>query len=289
MTKAPVAVVILTKDEEANLPGALESVCGWASEVWVLDSFSADKTVEVASKYPCRVAKKEFVSFPDQRNHALRELPIEAEWVLFLDADERVSPGLREEISSLLAMSPVEDGFYMKRRFYWMGRWLRRGYYPVWLLRLCRKGASRCEARSVNEHIVVDGTTELLNEDLYHEDAKPLEVWLEKHQTYARLEAEEMLAASRRRENPSFWGAQAERKRWIRLKVWDRLPLFVRPFFYFTYRYFLTGAFVEGTPALCYHSLQALWYPILIDYHVMRLRSPWSRTAPQKTPETALR
>src|SRR5262249_37180765 len=135
---------------------------------------------------------------------------------------------LKREIDATLRSVPAANGFYMKRRFYWMGRWLRRGYYPTWLLRLCRKGAPRCEDRSVNEHIIVSGTTGRLEEDFIHEDHKGLNAWLDKHQVYARLEAEEMLAASRRNEQPSFWGAQAERKRWLRLNVWDRLPLFVR-------------------------------------------------------------
>ena len=266
------AVVILTHNEEANIAQALDSVVGWADEVWVLDSHSTDRTVEIAEEHGAKVAFKSFVSFPDQRNYALRELPIRSEWVLFVDADEWITPELRRSMDGALAGKPKENGFYIKRRFVWMGRWLKRGYYPTWLLRLLRRSAAQCERRSVNEHFVVEGVTGRLEGDIVHEDRGGLDSWLVKHVGYAEKEARERVREESLRPAGRLLGSQADRKRWVRENIWNRLPLFVRPFLYYFYRYFITGAFLEGYPALTYHFLQALWYPFLIDMHTLRLR-----------------
>jgi len=270
------AVVILTRDEELNLPRALDSVAGWADEIHVLDSFSADRTVEIARAYGARVEQHAFEDYARQRNHALEKLPIRAEWILFLDADEQMTPELKAEISARLESAPAENGFYLKRRFIWMGRWIRRGYYPTWILRLFRRGKGRCEERAVNEHIVVDGATARLENDFNHEDLRGVGHWIAKHDDYARREARELLksaaSGSGEGEIPArLFGDQAERKRWLRRRVWNNLPPLLRPFFYFFYRYVLCGGFLDGREAFIYHFLQALWYPLLIDAHYLEL------------------
>jgi glycosyltransferase involved in cell wall biosynthesis len=273
--RAAPAVVILTRDEELNLPRALDSVAGWAEEIHVLDSFSTDKTVEIARSYGARVERHGFEDYARQRNYALEKLPIRAEWILFLDADEQLTPELKAEISARLESMPRENGFYLNRRFIWMGRWIRRGYYPTWILRLFRRGKGRCEDRAVNEHIVVEGEAARLTNDFNHEDLRGVGHWIAKHDDYARREALELLksAESAKGEIPArFFGGQAERKRWLRLRVWNNLPPLLRPFLYFFYRYVLRGGFLDGGEALVYHVLQALWYPLLIDVHYLELR-----------------
>ena len=183
-TKAPsatLAIIILTHNEETNILQALDSVIGWANEVFVLDSFSTDRTLEIARQYGCQITQNKFENFSKQRNCALDDLRIRSEWVLFLDADEWLPGQLKQEISTLIAMSPAENGFYVKRRLIWMGRWIRRGYYPCWILRLFRYGHARCEDRTVNEHLIVNGTTGYLRNDFMHEDRKGVTAWITKH------------------------------------------------------------------------------------------------------------
>ena len=103
------------------------------------------------------VSQNKFVDYAKQRNYALDQLPIRSEWIFFLDADEWLPDELKHEISALIASCPRENGFYIKWRLIWMGRWIRRGYYPTWILRLFRYGKGRCEDRAVNEHLIVDG------------------------------------------------------------------------------------------------------------------------------------
>lgn len=270
-------VIVLTYNEEKNLAQALDSVVGWAREIFIVDSLSTDQTLGIAERYGCKIAHHRFENYAKQRNYALEHLPIRSEWVLFLDADEWLPAELKREISELIAAAPTENGFYLNRRMIWMGRWIRRGYYPTWILRLFRHGTGRCEDRAVNEHLLVAGKIGKLRSDFMHEDRKGLTEWIAKHNAYATREANELLnpgAAPNHTEiNPRLWGSQAERKRWLRYKVWNRLPPLLRPCIYFLYRYVLAGGFLDGRKAFGYHFLQALWFPMLIDLKFIELTS----------------
>ncbi|MFM2361834.1 MAG: glycosyl transferase family 2, partial [Bacteroidota bacterium] len=137
--KAPVSVVILTYNEAVNIERAIANTIAWAAEVIVLDSFSTDETVAIATNAGAKVVQRKFDNYSAQRNYAIKEIELCCEWILFLDADEYLSEALKEEITGELA-NPKADGYYMKRRFYFMGKWIRwGGYYPIWLLRLFKK------------------------------------------------------------------------------------------------------------------------------------------------------
>jgi len=269
-----IAIIILTYNEEPNIAQALGSVQGWARQIFVLDSYSTDRTLEIASRYPCTIVQNRFEDYSKQRNFALEQLPIASEWVFFLDADEWIPPELREEISTLLATNPVENGFFVKWRLLWLGKWIRRGYYPTWILRLFRFGKALCEARSVNEHLIVEGVTGYLKNDFIHEDHKGVTDWIAKHNGYATREASELFkkAASDLQINVWLWGTQAERKRWLRYRLWNNLPPLVRPFLYFVYRYIFRGGFLDGKAAFAYHFLQGLWFPMLIDIKYLEMK-----------------
>ena len=272
-----ITVIILTLNEALNLPQALASVKGWAQEIFVLDSFSTDNTVEIASQAGCSVVQNTFVDYAKQRNFAIEQLPIESEWILFLDADEWLTDELKAEISRLIETGPEENGFYIKRRMIWMGKWIRRGYYPSWILRLFRRGKGRCEDRAMNEHLIVEGKPGSLQHDFIHEDQKGIDDWIGKHNRYATREALELIKREGQQQQEEikvrFWGRQAERKRWLRYRVWNRMPPLVRPFLYFIYRYLLTGAFLEGRAAFVFHFLHALWYPLLIDAKYLEMKT----------------
>lgn len=274
MSTANVTVIILTYNEEKNIAQAIRSVAGWARAVFILDSLSQDRTTTIAREMGAEVFEHPFSGYASQRNHALDHLPIRTEWILFLDADEWVPADLREEISDVIARHPTENGFYIKRRLIWMGRWIRRGYYPVWILRLFRHRKGRCEAREINEHIVVEGPTGHLHHDFIHEDHRSVTDWVAKHNRYATAEAAELMKArDTEGELPGrLFGTQPERKRWVRHVVWNRLPPLVRPAAYFGYRYLARGGFLDGPEAFAYHVLQGLWFQTLVDVKFMELR-----------------
>jgi len=272
-----VAVIILTHNEKANIAYALSNTVGWANEVFVLDSMSTDGTQSIARRYDCLVVQHPFENYATQRNYALDALPIRSEWVFFLDADESLSAGLKNEIVDLIATVPAENGFFVKYRLIWMGRWIRRGYYPSWILRLFRHGKGRCQNRAINEQLYVDGATGFLSNDLIHEDRRGIGDWIAKHNRYASGEALELARTEQERRSNEIdarlMGSQAERRRWIRRHLWNRLPPLVRPVAYFCYRYVLRLGFLDGVPGVTFHFLQALWYPMLIDIKYLELRA----------------
>jgi len=278
----PLAVVVLTHNEEANIARCLQSVQGWAAQVFVVDSFSTDATAEIARQHGAAVHARAFAGFAEQRNWALDHLPLTPEWVLFLDADEWVSDGLKAEIAQRLgAEAPAVDGYYLPRRHRFLGRWLRYGgLSPTYLLRLFRRGRARCEDRLVDEHFVTRGPTAVLRGEILTEDRKGIAAWIDRHNRYAVLEARELLRARQAPRGgpaegvalrPRLWGSQAERKRWVRERLWNRLPLYTRPFVLFFYRYVLRGGFLDGRAGLVYHLLESFWYRLLIDLNYAEL------------------
>jgi hypothetical protein len=193
---ADVSVLILTVNEEANLPQVLASVTGWASALFVLDSGSTDRTVEIAKAQGAKAFAHAFENYASQRNYALKGLPIETEWVMFLDADEWLPDEVKSEIAAVIACRPRANGFFVAYKLMWMGKWIGRGYYPTWLMRPFRNGKAVCGERGVNEHLQVEGETGYLKHPFIHEDRKGISSWIEKHNRYADLEAKLLLERS---------------------------------------------------------------------------------------------
>jgi glycosyltransferase involved in cell wall biosynthesis len=275
----------LTFNEEANLAHAIHSARGWAREVIVIDSFSTDRTTEIGKELGASLYQHKFENYSTQRNWALFNVALQSEWVFFLDADEWLTGELKREISEKLIGNPSENGFLIRRRLIWMGKWVKRGYYPVWLLRLFRNGHGRCEAREINEHIVVEGSVAKLKGDFIHEDRKSLWEWTCKHTRYAEAEAQQLLQRQTKEYLPErLFGTPPERRRWLRQNVYLRLPILVRPSLYFLYRLLVQGGILDGTEAIIYHFLHALWFHLLID---LRYKELTAATASTKHKENA--
>jgi len=263
--KADLTVVILTYNEEVNLPHVLDNVKEFAEDIVVLDSHSTDKTLEIAASYGATVYSRTFDDFSRQRKYALEKIRYTTGWIFVLDADEFLTDQLKEEIKQTIVTTD-RDAFYIKRRFYWMGKWIRRGYYPTWLLRLGRTGSITCDERPINEHLVCkSGNVGKLTEDFVDFNRKSLADWVSKHNHYSDREAFQLISQDGSKETYKFWGSQYERKRWLRVKVWNRLPPLIRPFLYFFYRYIFRLGFLDGKKAFMYHFLHAFLYRILID------------------------
>lgn len=278
--RAPLAAVVLTFNEERNIAACLASVADWAEQVFVVDSGSTDATTTIALNFGASVVSHAFETHARQWNWALRTLPIRSEWVLALDADQRVTPELATEIQGTLAMQPAADGFYLRRRQIFRGRWIRHGgYYPKYLLKLFRRGkGSADEEELVDHHFRVAGPTARMRADLIEQNENEWEIcaWTARHARYARLQAEEELR--RLRALPAntlaarLFGSPDERVLWVKTRIWSRLPLYLRPFLYFAYRYFLRCGFLDGKEGLVFHFLQACWYRLLVDINLEELR-----------------
>jgi glycosyltransferase involved in cell wall biosynthesis len=267
-----ISVVILTFNEEKNISFALQNVKEWADEVIILDSYSTDRTVEIAEAYGAKVYFRRFDNYSNQRKYSLNKLPIASEWIFVLDADEVLTHELKIEILDMLKTTNY-DAFFIKRRFYWMGKWIKRGYYPTTVLRFGRKGMIDCDNRPINEHLIChSGNVGMLNNDFIDFNRKNLSEWISKHNDYSTREAKQLI--DNEYEKYNFFASQYERKRWIRVNIWNNIPPLVRPFFYFTYRYFIRFGFLDGKKAFAYHFLHAFIYKMLIDFKY--LEKKWS-------------
>jgi glycosyltransferase involved in cell wall biosynthesis len=259
----PISVLIPTLDEELNLPDCLASV-DWADEVFVLDSFSNDRTVEIARAHGARVVQHAFEGYSRQKNWALDNLPFRNEWVLIVDADERVMPDLRSELERAVSSSDAgSDGYYLNRRFIFLGAWIRHaGWYPSWNLRLFRHRLGRYDNREVHEHLVLNGRVGYLHADMLHADRRGLEAFVSRHNRYSTLEATarwkaESNAPDRARLPVSLLASPVQRKRFLRERIWPGLP--AKPVVLFIYMYLLRRGFLDGRAglALCvFHAFQ---------------------------------
>ena len=249
-----ISFLIPTKNEEKNLPHALES-CHFADQIFVLDSGSTDGTEKVARRYGASFHYHAWEGFARQKNWGLDNLPFQTDWVFILDADEMITPDLKQELLRIAAgekgMSAA--GYYVNRYFVWEGREIRHcGYYPSWNLRFFRHGKARYEERDVHEHMIVDGEIAYLQGEMHHEDRRGRDFIWKKHLHYADLEANEMLKTVAQQSTaglkPSFWGNSLERRRAIKERIWPYLP--VRWLFRFVYMYILKRGFLDGTAGL---------------------------------------
>jgi glycosyltransferase involved in cell wall biosynthesis len=276
VTRLPVTVIVLTYDEELNLESCLGSISAQADQLFVVDSGSTDRTLQIADSHGAVTASHPFETHARQWDWALRNLPIRNEWILGLDADQRLTRELRDELDHLFNQESARlkgtDGFYVRRRQIFRGRWIRfGGYYPKYLLKLFRLSAVRLDWNDLlDHHFHVAGRVDRLRHDLIEQNRKEDDIsfWIEKHNRYAALVAAEELARKRgeRRElarsNP--FGSPDERVVWLK-RIWKRLPLYVRPFLYFGYRYFLRLGFLDGKEGLVFHFLHGLWFRLLVD------------------------
>ena len=282
--RLPLAVIVLTYNEELNLPACLESLDGLDCELFVVDSGSTDGTVSIARQHGARVLSHPFESHAKQWRWALQHVPTSAPWLLGLDADQRLTPELRQELVQLFGdgADPPRgvDGFYINRRQVFRGHWIRHGgYYPKYLLKLFRSRAVYVDDRDLmDHHFYVKGRVAKLRADLVEANLKEDDIgfWIEKHNHYAVLHAREELikrtAGGQLPIQPSLIGGPDQRTLFLKL-VWYRLPLYVRPFLYFVYRYVFRLGFLDGKQGFIFHVLQGFWYRLLVDINLDQLRA----------------
>ncbi|MGU8814892.1 glycosyltransferase family 2 protein [Clostridium perfringens] len=270
-------VVILTKNEEKNLKKCIESFKGIVKRFVIVDSYSTDNT-----KMLCEELKKsvnldfyenKFVDHATQFNWGLKNTNITTKWTMRMDADEEVTDDLVNEINSRLDLVDKNiNGIIVKRRVYFMGKWIKHGgKYPELLLRIFRTGYGKCEQKLMDEHIVIsEGNIETFKNDIIDNNKNNLEWWINKHNWYSNKEVldyhnkvkdnyEDSLV------NNDINKGQASRKRFIKNNGYYKLPMFFRAHIYFIYRYYFRLGFLDGKEGKVYHFLQAYWYRFLVD------------------------
>ncbi|KPL51880.1 spsA [Prosthecomicrobium hirschii] len=272
------SVVILTHNEERHILRCLEAIRPIAREVFVIDSFSTDRTVELANSAGAVVLKNKFVNYAKQFEWGLANAPITASWVMRLDADEVIEPDLIAEIETKLPTLGADvAGVNLARKHIFMGRWVRHGgRYPLILLRIWRRGQGRIEQRWMDEHMIVwGGRIVTFQGGFADHNLNDLTFFTDKHNKYATREAIDILNQKyglfARDEDLSMESAsfQASMKRFVKERIYNRLPFWVGPLGYFVYRYIFQLGFLDGRSGLIYHFLQGYWYRFLVNAKVV--------------------
>jgi glycosyltransferase involved in cell wall biosynthesis len=299
LPKLPVSVLIPARNEEANLPACLESVAR-ADEVFVVDSQSSDRSVEISESLGANVVQFQFNGrWPKKKNWSLENLPFRNEWVLIVDCDERITPELWAEIETAI-QNPDYDGYYLNRRVFFLGKWIRHGgKYPDWNLRLFRHAKGRYENlnteeirntgdNEVHEHVVIPGKVGYLKEDMLHIDFRDLYHWLERHNRYSNWEAQVYLNVLNGQGDSgtigaNLFGDSVQRKRFLK-KIWVRLPF--KPFLRFVLFYFIRLGFLDGKAGYIYGRLLSQ-YEYQIGVKLFELRQFGGTLNVKQKPEAA--
>jgi glycosyltransferase involved in cell wall biosynthesis len=260
----PVTVMVFTLNEEQNLPRCLESL-RWCDDVIVIDSFSTDRTEEICRAAGARFYQHVFEGFGTQRNWAVSHAEPRHDWILVLDADERVPDELVEELRRTLASVPHRIAAYrLSRRFHLWGRWLRHSsLYPTWVVRLIHKDRARYVNRGHAETQEVLGEIGELEHDLIDENAKGIDEWFERQLRYAGKEAEfELQEEARPIKAAKLFSSEPLERRAALKRLGFRLP--GRAPFYFLYSYLLRRGFLDGLDGLVFCSMRAMYQQMIV-------------------------
>lgn len=276
--------VILTYNESLHIERCIRSARRVAADILIVDSFSTDDTVALARTLDARFVQHPWTNHAVQMNWALVNGGIESHWVMRIDADEYLDDELAAGLRHAIEHAPdTVGGFEINRRIRFLGRTIRHGgMAPLWVTRVWRNGWAVCENRWMDEHMVLTrGATARLRGALIDENLKPLAWWTQKHNDYSSREAvaelDQRLHFGFNPTSAAALNPQARRKRWLKTRVYARLPLGVRPWLFFFYRVVIRLGVLDGIRGMIYHTMQGLWYRLLVDAKVMEVRRTMAR------------
>jgi glycosyltransferase involved in cell wall biosynthesis len=269
--------LILTFNEEKHLPRLLLSIRELEAETFVLDSGSIDQTENICREFNIPVKYHKFHNHPTQWDHALHVFQIQTPWVIGLDADQVVTPELLQQLKCFKDGDYLGiDGIYFNRKNYFKGKWIKYGgYYPFYLLKMFRHSVGYSDLNENMDHkFIVPGKTIVWKHGhLIEENLKENEIsfWIQKHNTYSDLLGEEEKDRNEHKRiqvtRPKFWGSPDQRKAWLK-RLWWKLPRYIRPFLYFTYRMTFQLGFLDGKTGILFHFLQGFWFRLIVDVKI---------------------
>lgn len=275
----PLSVFVLAGNEELNIAKCLDSVVGWAEDIYLVDSNSQDRTTEIAANFGVTIVNNTYIDHASQLEWAFRNLPFKNDWILFLDADNIVSTELKELIKKTLSSSRARgvSAYYCIHKEYFRGHVVMS--MKKWWARLVRRDKITVEKTELVDYgLVIDGPVGYLKAAIIEDNAKEndIDFWIDKHQKFAqRMAAEELFRKHGLLTwavEPKLFGTSDQSRVWLK-NAWLRLPLFWRPFIYWVYRYVFRGAFLQGSTGLTFTVIQALWFRIICDMKLQEYQS----------------
>lgn len=274
-----IATIILTKNEEIHIERAISSAKKFSNCIYIVDSGSVDRTVEIASSLGAICLHNNWINHATQFNWAIDQVRERSEWIFRLDADEFVDDELASEILKATRENGRKfDGFTVNRSMNFLGKPIKRGgLFPIKILRLFRAGKGKCEMKWMDEHLTVEGGVSHLSGRLIDDNLNSLTWWTEKHNNYSSREVVDIISREFSISLPSDTstgaGREARIKRFLKDNVYAKLPIGVRPFMYFVYRYVIRMGFMDGFHGAAFHFLQGLWYRYLVDCKLYEVKA----------------
>ena len=271
----PISVLIMTQNEELNIKYALESVIDDFDQVIVTDSFGTDKTVEICKRYPAvELYQNRFDGWAEQRNWMLQNCNIRNEIVFFLDADEYVEKDFVDELWKIISDNHSFSAILLKEKFIFLGKHIKYAHAHPLVKRIFKKDHlyffSEYKGAPREHGIALNNKTIKLSSSFIHFDRRSVSSWIEKHNKYSDVEAK--IYFQRKREPKQIAHALSKKlkiKLWIRNYLWNKMPLLIRPFCYFIYRYLFLLGFLDGKEGFVLCFLQSFWYQSLIDIKII--------------------
>lgn len=272
---ADLTTIILTFNEEKNIANAINSVKNLSKRIVVVDSYSTDKTVEIAESLGAEVIQHPFENQAQQFIYAINNLTINTQWIMRLDADEMISNDAAREIEDICLINKNTDinGIVVRFEVNFLGKKLRHGgIYPFRKMIVYKKDKGYMEDRAMDEHIVLkEGKSIELKHDSYHRDYKDLNAWIDKHNKYSSREVKDYFLNTNL-ENEKL-NKSAKIKRFIKFNIYYKLPLGTRAHLYYLYRYYFKMGFLDGKEGKIFAFMQAYWYRFLVDAKIFEKKN----------------
>ncbi len=273
-----ITAVVLTFNEELHLERCITSLKNVVKRVVIVDSFSTDQTKSIAMQLNVDFYENKWnQNYAQQLNWALENCDIQTSWTMRMDADEYLSPELVEELNILFSTNKLSsNGIVIPRNVIFKKKLIRRGgYYKIPLLRIWKTGLGKCEERWMDEHIILKNPSLKYTQNvIIDENLNSIHWWTSKHNNYARREAADYLINKYQidlNQETFETNKSATIKRHLKNNYYNSLPLFVRSFFYFIFRYIINFGFLDGKSGLIWHFLQGFWYRFLVDVNIYEI------------------
>lgn len=271
--KKKIAIIFLTFNSEKTINKSLKSAIKLSKNIYIVDSYSSDSTIQICKRFNCKIIKKKFKNYSNQRNWIIKKLNKKFLWQLHLDADENLDTGLIKKIKFLLKNNQFKNNaFLFKRKYYFLGEKLNFPGLNKWHLRLFKSGTTYCENTLYDQHFITSSYTNKIYGYIHENDKLDLNSWILKHKKWAILEAKNFV--KKKGFKNKFDYANDPRFLYRKFKIlYYRLPLFIRPFVYFIFRYFFKLGFLDGKIGFLFCFYQCFWFRFLIDINILRLKN----------------
>tara|TARA_X000000950_G_scaffold84957_1_gene106923 strand:- start:9318 stop:10172 length:855 start_codon:yes stop_codon:yes gene_type:complete len=278
------SVIIITFNEESNIRDCINSIKKVTNNIFVVDSYSTDRTQEILGEMGVKFVEHEFVNYSEKRNWAQKNNPFKTRWVFHLDADERFTPKLSEWLIKVFPVKKKEyDGFLFSRKTIFLNKWIKYGgQYPNYHSRLFKEQLGHCESKHYDQHWVVESKsiTRIPGIDILNLVGKNLDEFILSHNNWASKEAKNILFSTpeqRGEVEARLFGNPIQKRRWLKQNIFEKFPLFLRSFLYFFYRYFIRLGFLDGKEGLIFFILQSFWFRFLVDAKVFEIKQIQSK------------